>query len=738
MRYVYGMILFAFAVLAFYYATRVFYNNNRKKKIYVGFAFMALASSLWSLGYSMMQLFDEDKLFLIGRAIGIVGLFLFLIVAQVLLGLIAGYGRKAYTWILVEGILGLPIAILSVIPASVELIHTDRGIVTAFVSPVTSLAYTCYILLVAGAFVGSSVHMRGKNYMKNIRVFAQRSLIVEGLLAGGIVIDTILPAVGINWNIPASTMLQFVGLNIVYHAVHRVERNRIGLQNLADYTYNALKTPILVFNYEDELIVMNSEARMRFNLWDCDFGRKDVWKKLFGLEVPYQPGDEKKTMESEAMYLRNRMYCHFFIEPIYDDFKDYIGYIVMISDRTALHQYMHKLEESKDEALRANRAKSQFLANMSHEIRTPMNSILGFSELAMKDTSKTSEETMEYLKDIHDSAETLLAIINDILDISKIESGKMELMNAEYAFKEVVSEASTIIGLQAHRKGLEYRYEEKPGIPARLIGDKTKIRAVLINILNNGIKYTERGEVSLEASFVPTEGNKGFLQFVIRDTGVGIKEEDLSSIFDIFQRVDLSVNASTEGTGLGLSITKGFIELMGGSVEVSSEYGKGTTFTVKLEQTVAEEKKEEIGQARTDDRKFRLKDVNLLVVDDTAMNLKLIKTIISRYGGTITTAASGEESIELCKNNLYDIVFMDQMMPVMDGVTAMRQIRELGGAYAPGGSSKMIALTANVIDGAREERLKEGFDDFLGKPIKTPLLEAALMNYLREDQYYYE
>lgn len=739
MNFFYAMILFSFAVLAFYYSTRVFYNNNYKKSTYRGFAITSVGSALWSVGYACMLIVEDESVYLKVRAFGIIGLFLFLISAQTLLGIIAGYRKRSFLIIAIEALVGVVIAIIAINPSSVTLTYTDTGIVTTFVSSTVSLIYTLYTLVVAFGFIATSIEMLRHKYKTNVRVFGRNLLIVEALVLIGMIIDTVLPAIGTNLNIPASTMLQFIGLNIVYHAVHRVERNRVNIQNLAGYAYSSIKTPIIVFNTKDELIIINQEARNVFDLMDKDIGRADFWKDSFNLEVPFSDAEKIQTLEIEAVHTKKHLHYNIFVDPIRDDYEDYIGYIVMFSDVTDVYIYTKELEKSKDEALKANKAKSQFLANMSHEIRTPMNSILGFSELALKDD--VTEASVGYLTDIHDSADILLAIINDILDISKIESGKMELVVGEYSPSLVFTELSRVIEVQAEKKNLFYKFEIDPKFPNRLKGDKTKVRAILINILNNGIKYTKEGGVSLKVGFDYYGNDKGRVRFEIRDTGIGIKKEDLESIFDVFQRVDLSTNSTTEGTGLGLAITKGFIDLMGGTMEVESEYGVGTVFKVSFDQEIVEiEKPKRIGDEKSVDQKksLHIKNARILAVDDTALNLKLIKAILTRYGAEIDIVNNGEGAIKLCSERDYDLVFMDQMMPVMDGPTAMQNIRKLGRGYEFGGSRKILALTANVIDGSRDERISEGFDDFLGKPINIEWLEIILTKYLSDNQYYYE
>jgi len=739
MRYIYAMILFSFAVLAFFYASRVIYHENYKKRTFVLFSLTSFASGIWSTGYACMLIVSDEPTFLVVRALGIIGLFGFLIFAQCLLGVIAEYSVKVFYMIGIEILISFVVCYLSIRPGSVNLIHTENGIVTEFTNSAISLTYTLFTVTVAFGFIVASVYMLRPQFMTNVRNFGRNLLIVEGLILFGMVIDTILPAVGTNLNIPASTMMQFIGLDIVYHAVHKVDRNVINMQNLAVYAYSSLKTPIMVFDMKNRMTIINQEARRVFNLTDNDINRTDFLSEAFDLEPLFDGTGIHTKIEFEKKYLLGDMWCHLYADPINNEFGDYIGYIVMVSDVTEVYLYTQELENAKNEANRANVAKSQFLANMSHEIRTPMNSILGFSELCLNDD--ITEVSRGYVTDIRDSAEILLEIINDILDISKIESGKMELVVGEYSPLFVFSELAKVIEVQADKRGLYFNYEIAKDFPNRLKGDKTKIRAILINIINNGIKYTDKGGVSLKIDFENYGNNKGKVTFVIKDTGIGIKKEDIGTIFDVFQRVDLSTNSATEGTGLGLSITKGYIDLMNGKIEVESEYGVGTTFTVTFDQEIVEIEKPmpiENGTIVEEGRVLRLRNTHIIAVDDTALNLKLINKIMSRYGAEVTTAKSGEEAIELCKENQYDMVLMDHMMPVMDGVKAMREIRKIGNGYESGGKCKIVALTANVVDGAREARIEEGFDDFLGKPINMYWLEMVLTRYLSEEKYYFE
>jgi len=725
-------------IVAFYLATGIFTGKSYKKRHNRMFSITALASGLWSIGYSGMFLTDQDTVFLVFRAIGMTGLFLFLIACQIMLLIIAEREIKLFGFILVEAIIGVAILIGVINPDCVNIIHTENGLITEFYDRTHSLIYTIYTVAVAICYTIICVSITKNGKKKRIKEFGRRLLVVEAIIVAGMIVDTVLPAFGINYNIPASTILQFVGLELIHKAVQMINRNRISIKNMSGYIYHSLKTPVLIFDTENKLEVYNNEAKGLFDFLDRREEGYDFWKEEFNLSAPTIDENAHETIIIDAIYEKKAMNCKIYIDPIHDDYDDYLGYIVTINDITEMVNNMKELEQTKNEALSANQAKSLFLANMSHEIRTPMNSILGFSEIALKDDITPS--TREYFEDIHNSASILLATINEILNISKIESGKMELVCDEYYPARMFKDVFLIVGMQAKKKNLIFETEISPNFPLKLYGDKQKISEILINILNNSVKYTNEGRVSIKADFVPGPEAEGVVRFEISDTGIGIKEEKIDTIFNTFQREDLTTNSNTEGTGLGLSITKGYIDIMGGDISVQSTYGTGSVFVVTIRQKVLDATpiKQENAAKSEELKQLKFRDVKVLAVDDNRVNLKVISKAMARYGLNIDVVSSGMASIEQCKNNEYDIVFMDQMMPEMDGVEAMKCIRELGNGYERGGKRKIIALTANAIEGTRENLIQEGFDDYLGKPIEFKIMEKVLTDILSEDKYYYE
>lgn len=403
------------------------------------------------------------------------------------------------------------------------------------------------------------------------------------------------------------------------------------------------------------------------------------------------------------------------------------GYTLLILDTTDTVNYIEEIKRVRQEAERANKAKSEFLANMSHEIRTPMNAIIGLSEIVTEKCEGLEVES--YARDIQSASKNLLAIINDILDLSKIEAGKMELVIAPYNIARTIDEITTMMSMAASRKGLLFKIEWDRTIPCGYMGDEGRIKQILINLLNNAVKFTDSGHVQLSIGGFPLDADTEMLRISVEDTGCGIEEEDRQRIFDNFTRVNAVKNRNVEGTGLGLSITKLLLGMMDGTIELTSAPGVGSTFTVTIPQRVTDSRA--VGDARVDYRSpdsaysvFKAPGVHVLVVDDNAVNLKVAVGFLESYGLDITTAGGGEEAVDLARDHLYDIIFMDHMMPGMDGVEATKLIRSTLGDY--GTHPVIVALTANAMTGVREQFLESGFDDFIAKPLDRKELGELL------------
>ncbi len=392
-------------------------------------------------------------------------------------------------------------------------------------------------------------------------------------------------------------------------------------------------------------------------------------------------------------------------------------------------------QQQKKEIEELNQAENNFFSSMSHEIRTPINTIIGLNEITLR--GDIPEDVAENARNIQGASKLLLTLINDILDISKIKSGKMEIVNAAYETGTLFSEIVNMIWVKAREKRLEFKLHVDPSIPSMLCGDEVRIKQILINLLNNAVKYTSEGSVTLSVRCERQGVNRVLVWYSVEDTGQGVKKENIPYIFNAFQRVDEEKNRHIEGTGLGLSIVQQLVELMGGEISVNSVYTKGSKFIVALEQDIVDDK--ELGaftlasrtRARSDGpyrQSFEAPDAHILVVDDNDMNLVVVTKLLAETKIQIDTASSGAECLKLTQSHHYDCILMDHMMPEMDGIECLHALREQPGGLCQG--VPVVALTANAGSDNQLLYKKEGFSGYLAKPVGGALLEAAVLSVL--------
>ncbi len=409
--------------------------------------------------------------------------------------------------------------------------------------------------------------------------------------------------------------------------------------------------------------------------------------------------------------------------------------------KEALQQKNVELETAKSAVEKAEKARDIFLANMSHELRTPINTILGLNELILRESQE--EAVKEYARDIRQAGNILLALVSDILDFSKIEADKMELTEGIYDVSSLLNDLINSISVQLRRKKLDLVLDIAQDIPYKMFGDEIHIRQIIGNLLSNAVRYTEKGRITLHVSWKELPKDSVEMYVIVKDTGVGIREEDIPKLFNAFQRMDSTARNKEDRTGLGLAITQRLIEMMGGKLEVQSIYGMGSAFSFKIVQKIVDREplgdfekqyKDSLRSIEDYHEKFIAPMGRILIVDDNAMNLAVAQGLLKGTRLQIDVAASGEECLELIKRKTYHLICMDHMMPVMDGVQTLHAIRALEGN--PSRDIPVIALTANAVAGARELYLQEGFQDYLTKPIDADKFENMLIEYLPSNVVY--
>lgn len=737
MNLIFPYILFTCSIVALYLSIKQYKKEGLKYHENRLFSLLCFFSAVWSLGFWGVNIQTEPDNAYFFRAIGMIGVFAFLILTQLFVCYLSGASKKFYYPIFIVSLLGFVIWFFIIQKNQVTYQLSSIGMTYRFNPGFWNTAYIVYSIVIAINIFASIIYILLHANRTRMRVLGKKLLVAELIVVLGMLFDTIFPLLG-KPAIPGSTIGQFVGLLAMYQAICFVNRSRITIDNMSTYVYSSLTTPVLVFDYNSKLQLLNDVAFDFIGLKETEIGTVAI-DSLFSVQEKDVFNFEGKRKDIDVLCYYNKLPCNLSISKIHDDYYDVIGYIITVTDLSERIEYITRLEQAIKEAENANQAKTTFLANMSHEIRTPMNAIIGFTELVLK--KDISKEVREYVDGIHLASRNLLAIINDILDITKIESGKMEIIPDNYFLADLLDDVSLIISQQAMKKGLSFVMKTDDHIPTKLYGDKVRLRGVLINILNNAVKYTKEGTVSFETTILHQTKDTVKLAFIVSDTGCGIRPEDQKNLFKSFERLDQQIHYGVEGSGLGLAIAKGYVTLMDGEITVDSVYGEGSVFTIIIDQKIIDntplQHQFTIDRSKHDNAastQLTVHDTQVLLVDDNHINLMVAKALLSSYGLSVDTAPGGAAAIEMCRQTLYPIIFMDQMMPEIDGIEAMHQIRSLNSYYAPGGEGKIIVLTADAIRGSRENLIKKGFDEYLGKPMNLKQLERLLILYIPSEK----
>lgn len=446
----------------------------------------------------------------------------------------------------------------------------------------------------------------------------------------------------------------------------------------------------------------------------------------------------KDLAENRTVFQRDENLFMIISRPV-NNVNNFRGKFYLISDITSQHKYTKELEEQKELAEAANAQKSAFLSVVSHEIRTPMTAIVGMTDLILRDKGNLTPKQEKFLNNIKHSGNALVMIVNDILDQSKIQAGKMELVEDAYELQPLIDDIRLIIENRIGSKPVHLMFDIDENIPKALIGDSLRIRQILVNLMNNAVKFTEEGYIKLSIQCLKLENGRKKLKFTVKDSGMGIKKEDLARLGEAFTQVDTKKNHNKEGTGLGLSISKDFIQMMGGQLEVASTYGEGTEFFFSIWQGIATSKElsgTNNKQAWKDDVNFTAPQAKILIVDDAELNLMVVEGLLKQHNINADMASSGEKAIELVKQNHYDMIFMDYMMPYMDGIEATGHIRALGETEKEKEyyrSVPIIAFSGDDSDRTREKFQRAGIDDYTVKPVDPKHLKKMVVKWLPEE-----
>ncbi len=494
-------------------------------------------------------------------------------------------------------------------------------------------------------------------------------------------------------------------------------------QNYLDMTYSGwLEMISNMFLPEDRHMFMNFSAseniirhlekqnQYKYELKMVNMQGEFIWVRL--------------NFKRMSGFSRENPICAYTVQDIHEDMTRLLQQENIIAAIKTQNQQLSDL----------NKAQNVFISNMSHEIRTPINAVLGLDEMILREAEDA--RILDYAHDIKVAGKLLLNLINDILDYSKIEAGKIQIIPVEYHMETLISDINTMISPKAKEKELDYRIQVNPNLPRTLYGDEVRLKQILLNILTNAVKYTEKGEVLWTLDYEELDSQMIGLKVSVKDTGIGMKPEDLKNLASEFKRFDEVRNRNIEGTGLGMSIVTRLLKQMNSELEVESVYEEGSTFSFVLPQKVVDKTPvgELFGQKKTqpdrkEDEHVRIPKARILIVDDNRVNLVVIKGLLKRTEAQLTCALSGQECLDMLAENSYDLILLDHFMPEMDGIETLHAIRKMGLDYS---AMPVIALTANVESDSREFYLNSGFNDFLEKPVIIDALEKVLREYLGE------
>ena len=693
---------------------------------------MGFFGALWSGGYGIMGFTETGEVAAVFRAVGLVGVAGFMMTEALMIAYMVELPKWLFrAYAMIFGIFAV-VDLYFFIPDQHIFVRLNGRMCYYSTNSFGRMVHNIFLAFVAVTMIAMAILWVHKEKPKRQSYYVRAAILANIAILFSIIPDTILPMLG-KPSFPSSAYGMFLTYMITWFWATRFNAFSITVGNLSQYIYESANTAILIFDeyfrlvlanpYGQELLgikkIENQKLMQLFQGTDAESGRiKDGILR-----------DNKGV--AELVSVHGAISCSLNFSLARDFHDDPYCIVCFVYDLT-------KEKNMLEEVVRANEAKSQFLANMSHEIRTPINGILGMDSVLLKECH--DENLREYAKNIQSAGQSLLSIINDILDISKIESGKMEILTIRYQLFSVLNDCYNLTKIKLQNKPVSFIMQINEKLPSWLYGDEVRIRQIINNFLSNAVKYTKEGNITFELDFEEKTDEQILLVITVRDTGIGIKEEDLGKLFESFTRIEEKRNRNIEGTGLGLNLTKNLVNLMGGEVFAESTYGKGSCFTAKIPQKIADAKpmgdfgkryQQYLSTSDDDKLSFLAPDAKILVVDDVTMNLKVVKGLLKATKIQIDTAVSGSECLECVKTTPYQMIFLDHMMPEMDGVETLEHMKNL--ADNPNAQTPVIMLTANAIVGAKEEYIEAGFTDYLTKPIRETELLEMILKYLPEE-----
>ncbi|MBO5209892.1 MAG: response regulator [Lachnospiraceae bacterium] len=742
------LFIISFLILLWGFKAGMLHNGRNKQND--AYFVMSLSTSIWTGSLALMMLCTKEQSYIFAAA-SIWGALNFTV--QVLLFMLSLHAEsKLYKVMFVLcPLAGTIVWAARVFGNGYIMVETEYGyFYQDRVCLINVISYGYIFLLAIGAII-VLFHYRKKSVLKREKICFNIWIVL--ILFFAIILNGVC-FVNMFLGVPISPFEGVVGCiaNLCFYFIaDYADMMELPRAKVESYVTSYLTTPVVFVDYAGDITYYNEAFEKFFHLEN---------EKIIGTKQFYDNIQTEATLEEAITYVRQlglntgsfsaktkdgKRELDIKYTILYDRFGDTRCVINIINDVTETKELLHNLEKQKAlaeehrlEAVRANKAKSDFLAHMSHEIRTPMNAIIGMNEMVMRED--ISDKVAAYSQDIYNAGQTLLSLINDILDLSKIESGKMEIVPVTYELSSLLNDVLNMVAKKVQDKELHLMTEVASDIPYQLYGDEVRIRQIILNLINNAVKYTKEGTITLKVDWEPKDDNSLELKVAVIDTGIGIREEDVAKLFQSFQRVDLRANRNIEGTGLGLSITRQLVEQMNGTIGVKSEYGKGSTFSFSIPQGITNStpmgdfseayKKMHRGRNKKVED-FTAPAAKMLIVDDNRVNLTVAKGLIKPTQIQVDTALSGMEALEKVKKNEYQIILLDHMMPGMDGVETLKETQQQ--AENASRNAVVIAMTANAISGSREKYLEVGFQDYLSKPIDAIRYADMVKKYLPKD-----